>query len=852
MIQKFRYIFSRADKFKLVGLVVLMIIGSVLELLAVAVFNPFIEVMMQTSSIADDSFLQFFFQHTNIDSVEGYLIALSFIIAVIYVVKNVYLTFEQNAILSFSYRTRMNLATRLLTTYMNEPYTFHLSKNIAEMQRCLQTDTSQFMSLINSCLQLAVEFVTCLALGGYLFHTSHSITVLIGLLLGLCVFIFFIISKKVSSKLGRQNEFYNAKLFQWINQSLGGIKEVKILQREKYFIDSYRTNYKKVIWGARVNELLAAVPKYIVETVAIVGLVLAIIVKLLFGHGALETFVPQMAVFAVAAFRLLPSVGKINAYVNNVMYTKASLDMIYQDLCEIEKNKPIEVEWEGKTENWKFMKGVFAEHITYHYPDSDTEVLHDITLEIPKGKTVALIGPSGAGKTTLADIILGLLPPVSGVVRMDDKNIYENLRSWRQKLGYIPQSIYLSDDTIRNNVAFGIYEDQIDDDAIWKALEKAQLKDFVQGLEKGLDTYVGDRGVRLSGGQRQRIGIARALYHDPEILVLDEATSALDSGTEQAVMESIESLQGLKTMVIIAHRLTTIKNADLIYEGYTMKYIAGIVLYNPDLGRLKENIESICKQVDKVILIDNGSDNIREIEDLIKEYLNCILLKNGENMGIAYALNQILKYAYENDVKWFLTLDQDSVCSRNLINTYSKYIEIPGVAIITSCIKDRNYELKDSFRENEEYRFVTYCITSGALMNTEICERCGGWDNKLFIDNVDGDICINLKKRGYKVLSLHYNGLLHEVGHGKNVKFLWKKDIVYNHPAMRQYYMARNQIYVARKYPEEFSMYKQLKKELKKIWLVILFEENKWEKCKARIRGVKDGFRLDIKKENNK
>lgn len=566
MVQKFRYIFSRTDKFKLVGLVVLMIIGSVLELLAVAVFNPFIEVMMQTSSIADDSFLQFFFQHTNIKSIEGYLIALSLIIAIIYVIKNIYLVFEQNAILSFSYRTRMNLATRLLTTYMNEPYTFHLSKNIAEMQRCLQSDTSQFMSLINSCLQLAVELVTCLALGAYLFHTSHSITVLIGLLLGVCVFVFFLISKKVSSRLGRQNEFYNAKLFQWINQSLGGIKEVKILQREKYFIDSYRTNYKKLIWGARVNELLAAVPRHIVETVAIVGLVLAIIVKLLFGHGALETFIPQMAVFAVAAFRLLPSVGKINTYVNYVMYNKASLDMIYQDLREIEKNQPAEIEWEGEQENWKFTQSVVADHITYHYPDSDTEVLHDISLEIPKGKTVALIGPSGAGKTTLADIILGLLPPVSGTVKMDDKNVYANLKSWRQKLGYIPQSIYLSDDTIRNNVAFGIYEDQIDEDAIWKALEKAQLKEFVQGLEKGLDTYVGDRGVRLSGGQRQRIGIARALYHDPEILVLDEATSALDSSTEQAVMESIESLQGLKTMIIIAHRLTTIKNADLVYE----------------------------------------------------------------------------------------------------------------------------------------------------------------------------------------------------------------------------------------------------------------------------------------------
>lgn len=566
MVKKLRYVFDRKDKMKLVGLAILMIIGSVLELLAVAVFNPFIEVLMQTSSIEDDSFLKLFFAHIHLNGIEQYLVVLSALIAVIYLVKNIYLSFLQNVILSFSYTTRMNLATRLLTTYMNEPYTFHLSKNIAEMQRCLQSDTSQFMTLISSGLQLTVEMVTCLALAAYLFHTSHSITVVIGVLLLLCIGLFFMISKKVSSRLGRQNEHYNAKLFQWINQSLGGIKELKILQREEYFIDSYKTNYKKLIWGARVNELIAALPKYIVETVAMVGLVFAIIIKLLFGHGALETFIPQIAVFAVAAFRLLPSVGRVNAYINSIMYNKASLDMIYDDLKEIDSEPVQEIEWQGEKENWIFTKGVTVEHVSYHYPDSDVEVLHDISLEIPKGKTVALIGPSGAGKTTLADIILGLLPPVSGVVRMDQHNVYENLRSWREKLGYIPQSIYLSDDTIRNNVAFGIYEEQIDEDAIWKALEKAQLKEFVQGLENGLDTYVGDRGVRLSGGQRQRIGIARALYHDPEILVLDEATSALDSSTEQAVMESIESLQGLKTMVIIAHRLTTIKNADLVYE----------------------------------------------------------------------------------------------------------------------------------------------------------------------------------------------------------------------------------------------------------------------------------------------
>ena len=566
MVKKLRYVFDRKDKMKLIGLAILMIVGSILELLAVAVFNPCIEVLMQTSSIEDDSFLKLFFAHIHLNGIEQYLVVLSALIAVIYLVKNIYLSFLQNTILSFSYTTRMNLATRLLTTYMNEPYTFHLSKNIAEMQRCLQSDTSQFMSLINSCLQLTVEMVTCLALAAYLFHTSHSITVVIGVLLLLCIGLFFMISKKVSSRLGRQNERYNAKLFQWINQSLGGIKELKILQREEYFIDSYKTNYKKLIWGARVNELISALPKYIVETVAMVGLVFAIIIKLLFGHGALETFIPQIAVFAVAAFRLLPSVGRVNAYINSIMYNKASLDMIYDDLKEIDSEPVQEAEWQGEKENWIFNKGVIVEHVTYHYPDSDVEVLHDISMEIPKGKTVALIGPSGAGKTTLADIILGLLPPTSGVVRMDRHNIYENLRSWREKLGYIPQTIYLSDDTIRNNIAFGIYQEQIDDNAIWKALEKAQLREFVQGLENGLDTYVGDRGVRLSGGQRQRIGIARALYHDPEILVLDEATSALDSSTEQAVMESIESLQGLKTMIIIAHRLTTIKNADLVYE----------------------------------------------------------------------------------------------------------------------------------------------------------------------------------------------------------------------------------------------------------------------------------------------
>ena len=419
------------------------------------------------------------------------------------------------------------------------------------MQRSLQTDTSQFMLLVNSVLQLTVEVAVSIVLGLYLFHTSHSITVIVIGLLLVCIGFFYVISKKVSFRLGKQNEYYNAKLFQWINQSLGGIKEVKILQREEYFIDSYKVNYKKLIKGAKLNELLAALPKYIVETVCMTGLLLAVVVKLLYGHGDLSTFIPQLTTFAVASFRLLPSVGKINAYVNSIMYSKASLDMIYGDLMEIEQYSPIQSSNKSGLKDWVFQRGIFVENVSYHYPDTDVLVLNNVNLEIPKGKTIALIGPSGAGKTTLADIILGLLEPVSGHVKIDDINIYDNLSLWHKKLGYIPQSIYLSDDSIRNNIAFGIKNEEIDDSAIWSALDKAQLKQFVENLPNGLETYVGDRGVRLSGGQRQRIGIARALYHDPEILVLDEATSALDNDTENAVMEAIESLQGTKTMIII-------------------------------------------------------------------------------------------------------------------------------------------------------------------------------------------------------------------------------------------------------------------------------------------------------------
>ena len=564
MYKKLSYIFSKRDKYKIALLLCIMVAGSFLELLGVAVFRPFVNIIMMPDSIQENPYLARIYQMFGCSTTESFLTVVALGIIVIYVVKNVYLWVEQNLIMKFTYGMQQKLSTRLLTTYLSEPYTFHLNKNIAELQRSMQEDTGLFTQVLMHTLQLVAEVVVCIVLGVYLFTVSNSITVVIVGLLILCVVLFTKITKRFTEQLGKEAQVYKGKLYQWVNQSLGGVKEVKVLNREEFFVSSYKKYYGLYIKGVRINRLLSITPKYMVEAVCMTGLLIAIIIKLNFGHGELENFIPQLATFAVAAFRLLPSVGRINEHVNNILYAVPSVDLIYGDLKGIEDYQESKGEEEGK--EWSFEHGITAKHITYAYPNTDTNVLEDASCVIPKGKTVAFIGSSGAGKTTMADIILGLLAPQRGKILVDDIDVFKNLTMWHHQIGYIPQVIYLSDDTIRNNIAFGIHEDQIDEEAVRTALKKAQLAEFVDTLPDGLDTIVGDRGVRLSGGQRQRIGIARALYHDPEILVLDEATSALDNETETAVMEAIESLQGSKTMIIIAHRLTTIQNADIIYE----------------------------------------------------------------------------------------------------------------------------------------------------------------------------------------------------------------------------------------------------------------------------------------------
>lgn len=563
MFKQLNYIFSKKDKVKIFFLLIAIILGGFFELMGVAIFMPFIELIMEPESIQTTPMLKWGYDTFGFSAYEAFLTAIAGAIIFIYITKNIFIAWEKNAIYKFSYRTQRDISTRLLKSYMQEPYTFHLNKNIAQLQRSMQEDTDLFTKGIIHCMELLAEVFVCITLGIYLYTVSKSITVIVVSLLIICVGFFTYISRRYSRAIGQQNQVYKGKLYQWMNQGLGGIKEIKVLNREEHFIQEYDSYFEKYVQGLRINRLIGILPKYVVESVSMTGLLLAVIFKMYMGQKEIIEFVPQLSAFAVAAFRLLPSVGKINEHMSATLYSAPSLELIYHDLKEIEGAKK---EDKGEEREWKFEKELQVSKLTYHYPDSEENVLDGAEFFIKKGEAAAFIGPSGAGKTTLVDILLGLLQPQYGKILADGLDIRKNLKVWQKEIGYIPQVIYLSDDTIRHNIAFGVNESEIDDEAVVEAAKKAQIYDFIFNLPEGMETFVGDRGVRLSGGQRQRIGIARALYHDPEILVLDEATSALDNDTETAVMESIEKLHGMKTMIIIAHRLTTIKNVDRIYE----------------------------------------------------------------------------------------------------------------------------------------------------------------------------------------------------------------------------------------------------------------------------------------------
>ncbi|MBD5473529.1 MAG: ABC transporter ATP-binding protein [Lachnospiraceae bacterium] len=578
MIKKIRSIFDRKQKFQLVVLGIMIVIGGFLETLGVGAMMPVVMVLITPETlmkyIERYAFLQELCDLFHIQNVSQITMALLLALMGVYVVKNLYilfLTYKQN---TFIDQNRNRMISRVMAEFLNRPYEEYLGADIPTVFRITDSDIPNTFSLMLSMIQLASEVVVSCLIFVMLLIMDASMTVFILLLFGTMTLLIIKVFKPRLNKIGSKNQSIQSRIAKWRIQAIYGLKDVKVLNREEFFVRNY---YESGKIGANVSTTYAVMnntPRLLIETVFIVG-VLGFLMLFIRSGGDMSLMVSTVSAFGVAAMRVLPSVNRINTYITQISYSQPSLDFVYQNLQEGMKTDAMLAERRANSQKnkLKLEHQIELDHISFHYPDSDKDIFTEAHMVVPKGKSVGIIGTSGAGKSTIVDILLGLLHAQKGAITCDGVDIFRNYESWLAQVGYIPQSIYLIDESIRDNIAFGIDEEKIDEKRIWEVLEEAQLKEFVEELPQGLDTTIGDRGVRLSGGQRQRIGIARALYHDPEILVFDEATSALDNDTEAAVMDAVNSFHGKKTMIIIAHRLNTIEKCDVIYKVEDRKLV---------------------------------------------------------------------------------------------------------------------------------------------------------------------------------------------------------------------------------------------------------------------------------------
>ena len=573
ILKKISYMFDRKQKRGMILLLIAIFVGALLELAGVSLIMPLIQLISKPDIVKSNFLLSLAYNGLHMTSMSDFFVFLVIVIIAVYFVKNIYLIAMYYFQYSFIYNNQLKIEGRLIDCYLKKPYTYHLNHNSSNMIRNIMLDCERLFQLILTVMNVTSEVMLSVLLIIYLLASDPLMTVTIAILLVLCMGIYQLLTKKRVNRYGQINQEYDGKMHQAINQALGAVKDIKILHREKYFVNAFISCGRKKMNALIKTNFFGAVPRYLIETTCVTGIMSVLIFKLKTGTD-MNSILPELAAFAIAAFKLLPSVGKISNYINLISFLKPSIDLIYTDIKDTEDMLRVELVDKGEElSNDESVRSIDIDSVSYIYPGSEEAVLDDVQFSIPLGKSVGLIGPSGAGKSTMADVILGILFPTEGKVMYGKMNVHEYPLCWSEKLAYIPQAIFLADDSIRSNVAFGIEKDSINENRVWEALDEAQLSDFVKSLPDGLDTEVGERGVRLSGGQRQRIGIARALYGNPEILVLDEATSALDNDTEKAVMEAIDSLHGRKTLLIIAHRLTTIKNCDMIFRVEAGKVI---------------------------------------------------------------------------------------------------------------------------------------------------------------------------------------------------------------------------------------------------------------------------------------
>jgi len=565
-LSKFLYII--ADKrHQLLMLVGLFLTTSVLEAFGIGLIGPFIALATNASLIHQNSKSEWLYTYLGFNSDKNFVIVLGLGVVAVLWVKSILGFNVQRTIFGFGFGQQADLRTKLMRSYLEAPYAFHLSRNTASLSQNILSETFVFSNgILIPTLFAGANLTIAIALLILLFVTDPIVTATVLLVL-LCVFVFIFQFRRKVAEWGKEASAANKKMVQIINHGMGGFKETRVIGCEAHFekqLESQSLVYKDVVEKFQAFSLL---PRYILEPVLISLVVGFTIIALSVGKN-LDSLTAMLGVFALASVRLLPAASNLMQSYGGIKHSSYVVDLLYRDLREIEnvhiKKQPASDSNQEKS-TIDFNSTISLENILYSYPNASEVALNNISLEIKKGQSIGLIGKSGAGKTTIVDIILGLLQIQNGDLKVDGISIKDNLRSWQDKVGYIPQSIFLIDDTLERNIAFGIEDSEIDRDRLQQAIEAAQLTEVVSRLPHGIQTVVGERGVLLSGGQRQRVGIARALYHQREVLVLDEATAALDNETESLVNQAVESLSGTKTMIIIAHRLSTVKHCDCIY-----------------------------------------------------------------------------------------------------------------------------------------------------------------------------------------------------------------------------------------------------------------------------------------------
>lgn len=573
MIKQLNYILDSKQKRTCVGVFLSMVISSALELLGVSAIYPFLQMMLSPAQIRDKWYVAWIWWFDEQISDRTVLLLLGVCIIFIYLFKNVFMIVGAYIRVAFAAKFQRELSIKMLSAYMEHPYEYFLNTNSSEVLRGIGSDVVGVHQILLNFFTLVAEVLTIVVLGIFLFMTDPFMTVGAMTLAFACLLAIVIGFKDKTKRAGKNARDAIKMKSQYGYQAVTGIKEIMVLDRKQKFIDQYNEAAFLEQKAVTVNGVVEACPDRILEGVCIGGIIGIVCIRIASGVE-LETFIPILGTFGMAAFKILPSISKIATRINALVYHHLAIQETYHNIKEAnEYNKELQryvldtADFKGnETRDIRFSDEIKVDHVMWKYLNAKDNVLQNTSLTIKKGQSVALIGSSGAGKTTLADIIMGLLKPQSGTVYMDGIDIFTIPHQWARIIGYVPQAVFLIDDTVRSNVAFGLKKDEINDEKVWEALRQAQLKDLVENLPFGLDTIVGERGVKFSGGQRQRIAIARALYENPDILVLDEATSALDNETETAVMESIDALQGSKTLIIVAHRLTTIRNCDVIYE----------------------------------------------------------------------------------------------------------------------------------------------------------------------------------------------------------------------------------------------------------------------------------------------